>query len=79
MTNWYRKRCETPVCTEVERLEREEMPILDAVRAAVKPQGRVKLGSVLSEIGRRLKLTEDEFAIFGSVRDKSSARAVELE
>jgi len=67
------------VRAEVERLEREEMPMQDAAQAAVKPQGRVKLGSVLSEIGRRLNLTEDEFAIFGSVRDQSPARVVKLE
>jgi len=68
------------VRAEVARLEREEMPMLDVtLQTVVKPQGRVKLGSALSEIGRRLKLTEDEFAVFGSVRDQSPARVVKLE
>jgi len=68
------------VRAEVARLEREEMPMLDAaLQVAVQGQDRIKLGSVLSEIGRRLKLTEDEFAIFESVRDKSPARVAKLE
>jgi len=66
------------VRAEVERLEREEMPMLDAAQAAVEPQGRVKLGSALFDIGRRLKLTEDEFAVFESVRGKSQARVARL-
>jgi len=74
-----RKMLKNPaVRAEVERLEREEMPMLDAAQAVVKRQDPIKLGSLLSEIGRRLKLTEDEFALFESVRDKSSARAARL-
>lgn len=46
------------------------------LESAVKPQGRVKLGSMLAEIGRQTKLTEEEFATFDSVRDAGPARAV---
>jgi hypothetical protein len=34
---------------------------------------------MLAEIGRKLKLTEEEFAIFESVRDKTPARAASFE
>ena len=52
---------------------------MPAGRAAMKPQGRIKLGSLLAEIGRKVKLTEEEFAIFESVRDKTPARAANFE
>ena len=45
----------------------------------MKPQGRVKLGSLLAGIGRKARLTDDEFAIFESVRDKTPARVVSFE
>jgi antitoxin FitA len=56
-----------------------EAEIREILESAVKPQGRVKLGSVLAEIGRKAKLTDDEFAIFESVRDKAPARVVSFE
>ncbi|MCK9466117.1 MAG: Arc family DNA-binding protein [Thiopseudomonas sp.] len=40
---------------------------------AVKPEGRVKLGNLLGEIGREVKLTDEEVA--GFERDHSPARA----
>ena len=56
-----------------------EAEMRDILESAVKPQGRVKLGSLLTEIGRKLKLTEEEFAVFESVRDKIPARAASFE
>lgn len=44
---------------------------------AVKPEGRVKLGSVLTDIGRRLRLKEDELA--GFERDKTAAEPIKLD
>ena len=52
-------------------MEAEVREILDS---AVSPQGRVKLGSLLADIGRRAKLSEEEFALFEQVRDKTPAR-----
>lgn len=46
------------------------------LESAVKPQGRVKLGSLLAGIGRQAKLTEAEFAVFDQARDKTPARTV---
>jgi plasmid stability protein len=48
------------------------------LEAAVKPRERIKLGSKLADIGRRVKLTDQELAVFDSVRDKSPARAASL-
>jgi len=56
-----------------------EAEMRDILQTAVKPPGRVKLGSALTEIGRRLKLTEEEFAIFESVRDRSPARVARFD
>ncbi len=56
-----------------------EAEMRDILQAAVKPQSRVELGSMLAEIGRKLKLTEEEFAIFESVRDKTPARVASFE
>ena len=56
-----------------------EAEMRDILETAVKPQGRIKLGSLLSDIGRKVKLTEEEFAIFENVRDKTPARAASFE
>jgi len=56
-----------------------EAEMRNILQTAVKPQGRVKLGSALTEIGRRLKLTEEEFALFESARDKSPARVARFD
>ncbi len=56
-----------------------EAEMRDILESAVKPQGRIKLGSLLVEIGRKVKLTDEEFAIFESVRDKAPARAASFE
>jgi plasmid stability protein len=47
----------------------------DTVETAVKPEGQVKLGSLLAEIGREVKLTAEEFEVFENVRDRSPTRA----
>jgi len=56
-----------------------EAEMRDILQTAVKPQGRIKLGSVLSEIGRKVKLTEEEFALFESVRGQSLARTARFD
>ncbi len=49
------------------------------LESAVKPEGRVKLGSLLADIGRRSKLTDEEFAVIEQVRDKTPAKSVSFE
>lgn len=56
-----------------------EAEIRDILESAVKPKGRIKLGSLLAEIGREAKLTDDEFATFDQVRDKTPPRLVNFE
>lgn len=56
-----------------------EAELRDILESAVKPQGRVKLGSLLAEIGRTARLTDEELAIFDSARDKTPARAATFE
>ena len=46
---------------------------------AVKPQGRVKLGSLLAGIGRRAMLSDDEFAVFEQMREKTPALPLSFE
>jgi plasmid stability protein len=45
---------------------------------AAKPQSRLKLGSMLADIGRRLKFSDEEFALLNQ-RDRSAPRDVDFE
>ena len=49
------------------------------LEAAVKSEGRIKLGSLLVEIGRRVALTDDEIALIEQVRDRGQARSATFE
>lgn len=53
-----------------------EAEIREILTAAVKPEGRIKLGSLLTDIGRKARLTNEEFAAFEHVRDETPARPV---
>ena len=65
--------------TSVNSRNRPDEVHRDIVETAVKPQGRVKLGSLLAEIGCEAKLTDEEFAIFEDVRDRSPARSASFD
>jgi plasmid stability protein len=56
-----------------------EAEIRAILESAMKPAGRIRLGSVLAEIGRKAGLSDDEFACFEQVRDKTPAHAVRFE
>ncbi len=56
-----------------------EAEVRAILKQTVKPEGRVKLGSVLAEIGREVKLTDEEAALMEQVRDKSPARHASFE
>ena len=56
-----------------------EAEVREILKSAVSPHGRVKLGSLLAEMGRQAKLTDDEFAVFSQVRDKAPARPLSFE
>jgi plasmid stability protein len=56
-----------------------EAEIRDILETAVKAEGRVKLGSLLAELGRKARLTDQEFTVFEQVRDRTAARPVSFE
>ena len=56
-----------------------EAEVRDILESAVSPLGRVKLGSLLADMGRRAKLSDEEFAVFEQVRSKAPARPVSFE
>jgi len=56
-----------------------EAEVREILEATVAPEGRVKLGSLLADIGRRAKLTNEEFEVFEQMRDKTPTRPVNFE
>jgi len=56
-----------------------EAEVREILEAAISPQGRVKLGSILADMGRQAKLRDDEFSVFEQVRDKTPSRPVSFE
>jgi plasmid stability protein len=56
-----------------------EAEIREILENAVQPEGRVKLGSLLASIGRKINLSDDEFSIYEQSRDKSPAKPVDFE
>ena len=56
-----------------------EAEVRSILEEAVKPQGRVKLGSLLTEIGRRADLTDEDLAVFERMRDKTPVEPVRFE
>ncbi len=52
-----------------------EAEVREILEAAVGPQGRVRLGTLLADMGRQAKLTDEEFAAFEHVRSKASPPA----
>ncbi len=64
------------------RAARHERSTEAEVRAileeAVRPQGRLKLGAWLADIGQQVRLTDEEVALINQ-RDPSASRPVRLE
>jgi antitoxin FitA len=56
-----------------------ETEVREILQTAVSPQGRVKLGLLLADMGRRAKLSGGEFAVFDQVRSKAPARPPSFE
>ncbi len=56
-----------------------EAEVREILESAISPQGSVKLGSLLAAIGYEAKLSDEEFAVFEQLRDKSPARPVSFE
>jgi len=56
-----------------------EAEMRDILETVARPQHRVKLGTLLFEAGRKINLTDEEFALFESIRGSASSRAASFE
>lgn len=56
-----------------------EAEVREILESSIVPEARVKLGSLLADIGRRAKLSDAEFAVFEQVRDQTPAKSVSFE
>jgi len=56
-----------------------EAEIREILQTFVKPKSRLKLGSLLFEIGRNVNLTEEEFSVFENIKDHTQARVARFE
>ena len=56
-----------------------EAEIRFILEQAAKPEGRVKLGAMLSAIGREASLTDRDIEVFDTLRDKTPAEPVRFE
>lgn len=59
--------------------QRMEAEVREILESAISPKGRLKLGSRLADMGRQAQLSDEEFAVFGPMRDKAPARQVSFE
>ncbi len=56
-----------------------EAEIRDILANAVKPKGRQQLGSLLADLGRESKVSDDDLMIIDQVRDTSPVKPMEFE
>jgi len=55
-----------------------EAEVRAILEETVKPEGRVRLGSLLADMGRRAELTDDDCAVFEQ-REKTPAQPISFE
>ena len=56
-----------------------EAEIRDILESTVRPPERLRLGTALAELGRRVGLTDEDIAAIEKVRDKTPAEPVSFE
>lgn len=56
-----------------------EAEVREILAAAVKPEKRVRVGEALAAIGRKIGLTNEDFTIFETVRDKTPAKPLSFD
>ena len=56
-----------------------EAEVREILAAAVKPSSRVRVGDALAAIGRKVGLTNDDFAVFENVRDRTLAKPLSFD
>jgi len=55
-----------------------EAEVREILAEVVKPASRVRVGDALAAIGRKVALTQDDFAMLERVRDKTPAKPPRL-
>lgn len=56
-----------------------EAEVREILAATVKPEKRVRMGDALAAIGRNIGLTNEDFAVFERVRDKTAAKPLNFD
>jgi antitoxin FitA len=56
-----------------------EAEVRAILAAAIKPEKRVRMGDALAAIGRKVGLTDEDFAVFDSVRDTVPAEPLRFD
>ena len=56
-----------------------EAEVREILATAVKPEKRVRLGDALAALGRKVGLTNEDFAVFEKVRDRTPAKPPSFE
>lgn len=56
-----------------------EAEVREILAAVVKPSRRVRVGEALAAIGRKIGLTNEDFAVFERVRDKTPAKPLSFD
>lgn len=56
-----------------------EAEVREILAAVVKPEKRIRVGDALSDIGRKIGLTNEDLAVFDSVRDKTPAQPLRFD
>lgn len=51
-----------------------EAEVREILESAISPKGRVKLGSLLADMGRQARLSDEELAVFEQLRAKTPPR-----
>lgn len=56
-----------------------EAEVREILETAVNRQGRVKLGTLVADVGKQAKLSDEEFAVFEQVRSNKAANPVNMD
>ncbi|MGN6316712.1 FitA-like ribbon-helix-helix domain-containing protein [Trinickia sp.] len=56
-----------------------EAEVREILASTVKPEKRVRLGDALAALGRKVGLTNEDFAVFDEGRDKTPAEPMRFE
>ncbi len=56
-----------------------EAEVRAILEEAIRPESRICMGDALASLGRKIGLTNEDFAMFDQVRDKAPAEPVRFE